>query len=378
METQELSFSKFCRLLRMGLGGRASDPKITEALSLFKKNFHQRSMSELLEVARELKRIFGAETNILRVIHQDGSIMPGDGSLADHGDGWSAEDLRRELLRLANVDSHDAMETKPTGSFQPWLNVSGSRDFPQFSSIRKLKFDRSQSRNLKLRGHRHIHHLRRVFETLGFSNRNRRLQVRGRTVDSTRLPSLLLHNDPRCLKRSVIVPHADLFFGLLVDSSSSMDSEQGLEKAKLFATILAEAAKGLAGIELRIFGFNHTTLFDAGDAQRCAIHALQADGENNDAGALDHMARIALISGRRQKIIVMISDGVPTACSVTALRTLVHDIQKKRYVRCVQVAVKDVEEICFPHYIRMADEIEASVHQFAKLCSDLIHKTVFH
>ena len=39
-----------------------------------------------------------------------------------------------------------------------------------------------------------------------------------------------------------------------------------IEKAKLFAALLAEASADLAGLDVRIFGFTDSVLFDAGDS----------------------------------------------------------------------------------------------------------------
>jgi len=73
---------------------------------------------------------------------------------------------------------------------------------------------------------------------------------------------------------------------------------------------------GLAGIDVRLFGFTDHVIYDAGDATRCAVHGLRADGGNNDAAGLWHAAQTALASRRKAKLLVMISDGLPTQCTV--------------------------------------------------------------
>src|SRR5262249_51883339 len=64
MEQAGLSFARFCRALRMGLGNRHHDPKVAEGLALFKGKFRQSSMAELWARAQQLKGIFGWEVQI--------------------------------------------------------------------------------------------------------------------------------------------------------------------------------------------------------------------------------------------------------------------------------------------------------------------------
>ena len=109
----------------------------------------------------------------------------------------------------------------------------------------------------------------------------------------------------------------------MVDCSGSMQSDQRIEKARLFGALLADAVRGLAGVELHVVGFTERLIYDAGDAERCAVAELKADGGNNDAGGLWYAAQLALASRRRSRLLVMISDGLPTECSVTALRECV-------------------------------------------------------
>ena len=63
-------------------------------------------------------------------------------------------------------------------------------------------------------------------------------------------------------------------------------------------------------------------------------------GGNNDAAALYHAATAARQSRRKAKVLVMISDGLPTECSIDALRSLVVNLTKRRNIVCAQVAVR--------------------------------------
>jgi len=102
MEKAGLSFARFLRALRMGLGNRHKDPKVAAGLALFRRKFRASSMVELLEIARRLREIFGAETGILQAFAQDELLRSAEGDLLCHGEGLSDEELQSEIRRVLN------------------------------------------------------------------------------------------------------------------------------------------------------------------------------------------------------------------------------------------------------------------------------------
>ena len=134
-----------------------------------------------------------------------------------------------------------------------------------------------------------------------------------------------------------------------------------MELAKRFGALLASAVAPVPDIELRLIGFTDRIIFDAGSAKTPAVHALDFGGGNNDAAALWHVAQLALQSRKKSKLLVMISDGLPTECTVQALRELVKKLTKKFGMCCAQIAVENIEEVCFPHYVlvKEVDELTA-------------------
>jgi hypothetical protein len=156
-----------------------------------------------------------------------------------------------------------------------------------------------------------------------------------------------------------------------------MQTGENIEKAKLFGVLLAEAARGLDGIDVRLFGFTDQTIYDAGDAGRCAVHGLLAAGGNNDAAGLWHAAQAALTSRRKAKLLVMISDGLPTECSVAALRGLVRQLGVRLKMCCAQVAVRPLEEVCFPNYVLLEESDPGkSVRRFGAIVARLVRKAL--
>jgi hypothetical protein len=156
-----------------------------------------------------------------------------------------------------------------------------------------------------------------------------------------------------------------------------MAAGDNLERARKFAVLIAEAVKPLRGVDARFWGFTDSTIYDAGDAQDCHVTGLESDGGNNDAAALFHAAAAAMASKRRAKVVVMISDGLPTECSVAALKGLATTLTKRKGVVCAQVAVRPIEEDCFQHHVLLDDaQVDVSVAKFGRLIGDLARRVL--
>jgi Mg-chelatase subunit ChlD len=167
----------------------------------------------------------------------------------------------------------------------------------------------------------------------------------------------------------------DLYLGLAIDCSGSMEGSK-MERARLAGTLLAEACRGLPGVELGIIGFTDDTIYLAGNADQCAVHALEAGGGNNDAAALAHAAAAARESRRRSKLLLMISDGFPTECSVKSLEHLVASLTKEG-IRCAQVAVGPLETVSFPHHVVFTDsDPGVAIPAFGRAVANLVSQTL--
>jgi hypothetical protein len=380
LEERGRSFPRFVRALRMGLGLRGADERCTEAMALFGPGFRHSSGTRLLEIARELRRIFGDE---LRVLDLLGSLdapttgLPGDPVRA--GEGVTNGEIQREVERVLAPPSKAAGPARPTGGGRRRLqiNVSPEEEFDRITTVERVPFDPVRSADYRRRVARPAARLRRFFEQLGFTHQLDRQRLQGRLLDRSRLLALALRGEPRVMVSRRLVPSSDLFLGVAVDCSGSMGDDDNIEKARLFAELLAESVRGCRGIDLAVCGFNDSTIFDAGSAARCAAHALDDGGGNNDAAGLWHVAEAALASRRRAKLLVMISDGLPTECSVTALRKLVEVLTHRHGMCCAQVAVRPLEEECFPIHVRLdEDDLAGAVSAFGRTVMRLVQRAI--
>ncbi len=372
LERHGSSFSRFLRALRMGLGNRTGDPKVAEALALFGKGFREATPERMLEIARELRRIFEAETMLGDTLSLHGAAKADPGELAGRLPGISDDDLSAEIDSIRQRSSERPSRAQGPGGKA--INRSGTTDFSEIESVVVLDVDREEYRKLAQGVAGWSRRLRRFLETLGVSRVTVRRRTAGSAVDRAALPGAITRGDPRILMARHTVVRADLFLGVAIDCSGSMAVNGSMTRAQLFGALIAEAARGLDGIDARFFGFTDTVIYDAGTASRCAVAELEPNGGNNDAAALWYASRVAMTSRRSARLLVMISDGAPTECSVDALRGLVSRLTAGG-IACAQVAVQPIDDVCFPDYVLVDDEdLSQAVGRFGRIIVRLVRK----
>jgi hypothetical protein len=370
-------FARFVRAMRMGLGNRHGDPLLDRALALFKGGFRHKDMRGLYEVAIELSLMYGSQSDLADAYGGHESLEWGEREGSVHGSGIGDADVQQEverILRPPSASANGPASGKP-GGLQ--INVGSDDGFQEITKVVRVAVERDRYRQLAVEVRRHAYRLRTYFEQIGLALVPRRARLRGRAFDRTRVHAVVTRRDPRMLVARELEVHTDLFVGVVVDCSGSMSAGGSMEKAHRFGVLLAEAARGLPGIDARFFGFTDRLIYDAGDERNCGVTSLQAGGGNNDAAGLYYAASVAAASRRRAKLLVMISDGLPTECSVQALRGLVQQLTRRKGILCAQVAVRPLTEVCFPHYVELLDsELDRSVRRFGEIVSGLARRAL--
>lgn len=369
------SFSRFVTALRMGLGDRSGDAKVREALALFDRSFRRASPERLWEITLALQKLFGSEVDL--ALHLGGAeSITERGGLLESDEGIGDRDVQREVERILQAPPKRASSEAGAGrrgGLQ--INVGGEAGFSPITAVEVVPPDPAKHAEVARKVRRHASRMRQHLEELGLRFEPERMRLRGHRIDATRLRPLVTRADPRVLVAREVRNRTDLFLGLAIDCSGSMQGAS-MERAHAFGVLLAEAARELRGIDLRAFGFTDRLILDAGDARRCAITSLRATDGNNDAAALWHVAEVARRSPRRAKLVVMISDGLPTECSVEALRGCVRKVERMG-IACAQVAVRPLEEICFPHHVLIdGGELDAAVARFGQVVTGLVRKVM--
>ena len=369
--------ARFARALRMGLGNRAGDPLIAQALAMCGKELRTLDMRGLYDLTKRLVHLFGGEIEIARVFGGPEGLVFGEREQDVFGAGIDDDVLQREVERILDPrqSNKTGRNTGPIDRLQ--INVNPDTQFNRITHIERVRGDAELHRKLATDVQRHSTRLRAYLDDLGLRWLPMRARTQGRALDRTRLRALVTRNDPRILIARTPTRKTDLFLGTIVDCSSSMTAGQNIERAKRFAVLVAEAVRPLPGVEARFFGFTDSVIYDAGTARDCNVVALRASGGNNDAAALYNAANIAVASPQRAKVLVMISDGLPTECSVAALRSLVTQLTRRRGIVCAQVAVRKLEEVAFPNYVVLDDrEPDVAVARFGRMIGELARRSL--
>ncbi|MBV1860588.1 MAG: hypothetical protein KUG77_19400 [Nannocystaceae bacterium] len=363
--------------MRMGQGNRHEDPRLDRALSLFKGGFRHKDMLGLYKIAIELSLMYGSQSQLAEAYGGHESLQWGDREGAVHGGGIGDAEVQQEVQGILKPPGTSATEAKPGRPGALQINVGSGTSFTEIRKIERVKADRDRHRQLAVEVRRYAARLRSYFEAMGLALVPRRARLRGRAFDRTRLKAVVTRRDPRMLVARELEVHTDLFIGVVIDCSGSMSTGRSMEKAHRFGVLLAEAARGLAGVDAHFFGFTDRVIYDAGDENTCAVTSLESGGGNNDAAGLYHAASVAAASRRKAKLLVMISDGLPTECSVQALRNLVEQLTRRKGILCAQVAVRSLTEVCFPDYIELLDpELDRAIRRFGEIISGLARRAL--
>lgn len=377
-ERQGMSFPRFMRALRMGLGNRHDDPLVEQALGLFDKQFRKATMAQLYEIAVKLREIFQAEAALVDMMGQDRLVASSEADLRRAGRGITNEQIQREIVRITRREQLATGGTNSAATVGPrCINLLPDLDFPPITKVVPVEYDRASHRHYAGQVAADARRLRQFLANLGVRYLPARHRLRGTKVDQPRLRRVVLQRDPRMMIARERQKNNDLFVGIVIDCSGSMDYSDHLKRAKRFGSLVAEAARNLENIDVRLFGFTESVIYDAGTAHYPAVSRLETGGGNNDAAALWHAAQVAMQSKRKSKLLVMISDGLPTECSAAALTALVRRLTYRSNICCAQVAVQPLEERCFEHYVVLnhADAAQ-SVREFGLMISKLIQQTM--
>jgi Mg-chelatase subunit ChlD len=251
------------------------------------------------------------------------------------------------------------------------LNLAEDLDFDPLPNEETLSPDPDRHTQLVASIRKHVRRLRAYLERLGRRQVEEYARRRGRRLDLGAVGRAVLTRSPNLLVQASEEMHPSAYVGVLIDRSGSMEGEN-IELAKGFGALVAESARGIRGIEGHVNAFDHDTFYRLGDFQRHAIEQLDGDGGNNDAGGLLRAAELALRSRKRHQLLIMISDGSPTGCSVDALRRLVATLTRDHGIVCVQAAVDEIDHDCFPRFVDLGElPMDEAVARFGKMLIEM-------
>ena len=375
----------FTSCLRCGFDPRLHpDRKVAEAIALVPGNLRDLGHPAVLEVARKIGDLIGRSPEhrrdmahwrqwmrqhreMMRVVRKMFGRMAETGHLPE----WMRRDAPG-IRRNTPVIIHQPPPPGPSlGPGRRLLNLGPRQDFDALEHEEVVPYDPAGHARLVATIRKHIRRLRAYLERLGRQTVEEYASSRGRRVDVAQVRKAAFIPRPNLLvfPRDEIAP--DAYIGILIDRSGSMRGEK-LERAKAFGALVAESARGLRGIDGHVNAFDGDTFHVLGGFERNAIASLTADEGNNDAGGLARSAEMALRSCKRNKLLIMVSDGSPSECTLDSLKNLVAHLTRNCGIVCAQAAVDEMEGIAFPHYVDLSQySFDEAVARFGNLLMEL-------
>ncbi len=257
------------------------------------------------------------------------------------------------------------------------LNLADSLGFPTLdSTVRPAPRPAEYARLVQPLRHR-IREFRTFLAESGHEDVEDPGHRRGRRLDPGSLRRLAVFNQLDVMMGVEERPAPDLFLGICIDCSSSMMAVDRMDKALAFGALLMEAAKGLPGVEGFALGFNDFEVLEVGPPGSTRLASLEPMGGNNDAGGLLALARHALLSRKERRLLVMISDGFPTDCTLDSLANLVKVLDARYGLKSLQVAVAEMEpaRVAFPRFTDLTlHELPVAVRVFGKLIQKTLRR----
>jgi len=389
-----------------------SDPRIKDAISMIPSNLKDLRHADVLKVARRIANVLGIKNSTeckrqnkklkddFGLVKEDQIPTPFPSSKEETPQLTSAihkilqrVDATMHNLGIDNVtvrttptsnpyknssqkgkkvnesdqteENYDSKNDSPGGQF---FNIGDSIDFNSLTKTMTITSEPEQDAELILPLRNHIVSLRSFFENLSKSEQDEYASRRGKRLDHARLKKALVAPGLNILVSST--QHnikSDAYIGILIDRSSSMHGEK-LTLAKSFAALLVESIGTIRGIEGHVNAFDHNTFYRLGTLTHCSVAGLYAGGGNNDAGALKKAAELAMASRKKNKLLVMISDGSPTECTEISLTNLVQQLESSYQIKCIQVAIDKFSAASFKDFVDLSNlDFNNSITRFGEI-----------
>jgi hypothetical protein len=151
-----------------------------------------------------------------------------------------------------------------------------------------------------------------------------------------------------------------------------MQTDKRLDRALLLATLLAECLQDCPDVESVFLGFNQN-IYLCGDHDQHSLGSLHPAGKTNEAAALQYLRENCLMEPRRRKVVVVLSDGLPTACSQESVCALVRSLENDAGVRLMHVGFSSEQHPAYRRQITLAGACElAEIHRLGRMLGSLL------
>jgi Mg-chelatase subunit ChlD len=254
---------------------------------------------------------------------------------------------------------------------------SDVREFPRPEKVLRLVPNGRANRALAQSVKRFVPVLGPYFSVTGAERALEERLAAGRRLLAGALKKHLAYGEARLfadLRLTEREQHAEVLVGVLIDTSDSMNTNGRLDRAKRLAALLADCLQECPDVESVFLGYNQN-VYLCGDHEVYSIGSLEGAGKTNEAAALDYLRENYLDAPRRRKVVIVLSDGLPTACSVESVRWVVRTLEKEQGVRCLHAALSAEEHPAYGRRTSLAGEIDhALVRALGRTISALLRR----
>jgi len=285
------------------------------------------------------------------------------------------EEVRQEMLReQAGAIEVDEITPESTQA-SDFRNVSETREFPGPEKTLRLKLDPKRRRDSEREVIRYAPILRPYFRVL---DHNRVLHERlysGKRILASGLKKHVAYGEMRLFKDqrfSELEEYQDVMIGVLIDTSASMNTDERLARAKAAASLLGLCLSECPNVHSAFVGYNQN-LYLCGTHEDLSVSSLEPAGKTNEAAALAYLRDEYFATACRRKLGIVLSDGLPTACSLESVRWLVHSIEKESGVRFLYGAFSQQEHPAYHRRVNLAGPLDCdSIRAFGRAVLGLL------
>ena len=182
----------------------------------------------------------------------------------------------------------------------------------------------------------------------------------GRHILSSGIKKHFIYGETRIFKDQRFMDleeYSQVHISVLIDTSASMNTDQRIGRAKALATLLAACFEECLNLESLFVGYNQS-IYRCGTHWDHAVNSLAPKGKTNEAAALDYVQKEVGMLSRPMRIVIVLSDGLPTSCSVASVRHLVQQMEKRGEYRFLYGALSDEPHPAYKNRVSLKGEMD--------------------
>ncbi len=280
----------------------------------------------------------------------------------------SKEKENRNPSRIERMNAEKA----PASDYK---NTQPEISFPPIEKVNSLMPDPSRNREALQRIRRCVTVVRPYFRKFAQDREMEEQLYSGRRILGSGLLKFVMYGESRIFRDQRVTDlenYNGLHVSVLIDSSASMAKDGRLERAKDAAALLAECFCDCRDIESLFLGYNQN-VYLCGTHEAHSFVSLAPTGKTNEAGALEYLKKQCGPLPHRRKLVVILSDGLPTSCSVESVRSLVNVMMTRFDFTFLYGALAGEVHPAYRLYVNLqADNWHSNLISFGKTLAGLL------